>query len=75
MTLVVEFCGLESTGSIFFAKNDNFFVSTFTDFHMSCQKLDMILENKVYQKLKLSKNVNNKKHSPKLIYFNEKKTQ
>ena len=40
---------------------------------MSCQKLDMILENKVYQKLKLSKIVNNKKHSPKLIYFNEKK--
>ena len=34
---------------------------TFTDFHMDCQKLGTILENKVVQKLKFSKNDNNKK--------------
>ena len=34
-----------------------------------CQKLDMILENKVVQKLKLEKNVFYKKLSPKLIFF------
>ena len=36
-----------------------------------CQKLDKILENKVVQKLKLEKNVFNKKRSPKLILLNE----
>ena len=35
------------------------------------QKLGMILENKVVQKLKLEKNVFYKKWSPKLIFFNE----
>ena len=39
----------------------------------SHQKLDIILENKVVSKLKFSKNVNNKKCAPKLIFFNEKK--
>ena len=33
------------------------------------QKLSMILENKVVQKLKLEKNVFYKKWSPKLIFF------
>ena len=33
----------------------------------------MILVNKVLLKLKFSKNVNNKKCAPKLIFFNEKK--
>ena len=46
---------------------------TFTDVHTDCQKLDPILENKVVQKLKFLKNVNNKKPAPKLIFFNEKK--
>ena len=32
-----------------------------------------ILESKVIQKLMLSKNVNNKKCAPELIFFNEKK--
>ena len=32
----------------------------------------MILVNKVPKKLKFSKNVNNKKRAPKLIFFNEK---
>ena len=36
-----------------------------------CQKLGMILENKVVQKLKLEKNVFYKKWSPKLIFLNE----
>ena len=35
------------------------------------QKLDMILENKLVQKLKLVKNVFYKKWSPKLIFLNE----
>ena len=35
------------------------------------QKLGMILENKVVQKLKLEKNVSYKKWSPKLIFLNE----
>jgi hypothetical protein len=33
----------------------------------------MILVNKVLWELKFSKNVNNKKHAPKMIFFNEKK--
>ena len=41
----------------------------------SCQKLGIILENKVIYKLMLSKNVNNKKCAPKLIFFNEKKIE
>ena len=36
-----------------------------------CQKLDMILENKVVQKLKLEKNVFYKKWSLKLIFLND----
>ena len=35
------------------------------------QKLDMILENKVVEKLSLEKNVFNKKWSLKLIILNE----
>ena len=40
-----------------------------------CQKLGIILESKVIKKLMLSKNVNNKKCAPKLIFFNEKKIE
>ena len=36
-----------------------------------CQKLGMILGNKVVQKLKLEKNAFYKKWSPKLIFLNE----
>ena len=39
----------------------------------SRQKLEVILENKVVQILKFSKNLNNKKCVPKMIFFNEKK--
>ena len=39
------------------------------------QKSDMILENKVVQKLELDEKVFNKKWSPKLIFINEKKNQ
>ena len=35
------------------------------------QKLGMILENKVVQKLKLEKNVFYKKRSPKLVFLND----
>ena len=47
----------------------------FTDVHTDNQKLGTILKNKVVQKLKFSKNGNNKKPSSKLIFFNEKKFQ
>ena len=50
-----------------------FFDLTFTDVHTARQKLGTILENKMVQKLKFSKNDNNKKPSSKLIFFNEKK--
>ena len=33
--------------------------------------MDMILENEVLKKLKFLKNVKNKKHAPKMIFFNE----
>ena len=46
---------------------------TFTDVHTDRQKLGTILENKVVQKLKFSKNDNNKKPFSKLIFFNGKK--
>ena len=38
----------------------------------SCQKLGIILENKVIERLLLSKNVNYKKSAPKFVFFNEK---
>ena len=34
------------------------------------QKLDMVLESKVFQKVKLEKNVFNKKCASKLIFLN-----
>ena len=37
------------------------------------RKISMTLVNKVPGNLKFSKNVSNKKHAPKLIFFNEKK--
>ena len=36
------------------------------------EKLGVILENKVFQNLKLSKNNFNKKCAPKFLFFNEK---
>ena len=42
-------------------KERHFFDLTFTDVHMDRQKLVPILENKVIQKLKFFKSVNNKK--------------
>ena len=46
---------------------------TFTDVHTDRQKLGTILENKVVQKFKFSKNDNNKKPFSELLFFNEKK--
>ena len=37
--------------------------------------MDVVLENKMVQKLKFPKNLNNKKYTPKLIFFNEKKIE
>ena len=54
------------------SKKKYFFDLTFLDVHTDCQKLGTILENKVVQKLKFSKNDNNKQPSSKLIVFNEK---
>ena len=50
-----------------------FFDTIYFKLLVSCQKLGTILENKVLQKLKFSKNVNNEKRAPKIIFFNEKK--
>ena len=44
----------------------------FTDFQIRHQKLGDILENKVFQNLKLSKNYNIKQHFP-TFSLNEKK--
>ena len=47
----------------------------FKSFSQLCkirQKLGIISENKVVKKLKFSKNIDNKKYAPKLIFFNEK---
>ena len=41
----------------------------------SHRKISMILVNKVLWKWKFSKNVTNKNHAPKLIFFNEKKIE
>ena len=43
------------------------------EFNRDRQKLGTILENKVVQKLKFSKNDNNKNPSSKLTFFIEKK--
>ena len=37
----------------------------------SHQKFDIVLENKVVKKLRLSKIINNKKCAPKMIFLNE----
>ena len=39
------------------------------------QKLGMILENKMIQKLELEKKIPTKKWSPKLMFLNEKKVR
>ena len=47
-------------------------------FYINRQKLGMILENTMFQKLQknhISKYVNNEKCAPKLIFFNEKKIE
>ena len=42
----------------------------------NCHKLGVILvSNKLAQELMLSINVNNKKCTPKLVFFNEKKNE
>ena len=46
-----------------------------SDSLLSCQKLDVILKNKVVYELKISKNVTNKKCDSKLILFNEKELE
>jgi hypothetical protein len=47
--------------------------TTLNNLHMSRQRLEVILENKVPKKLKFSKNANNKKCAPKMILFKGKK--
>ena len=46
-----------------------------TDFQISHHKEGIILENKVVQKLMLSKNSDNKTCFPKLIFLNERKSE
>ena len=40
---------------------------------MNFEKIGIILENKAIQKLMLSKNVNNKRYAPRLVFFQKKK--
>ena len=54
------------------SKMKTIFRLIFTDVYTNCQKLGTILENKVVQKLKFSKNDNNKKQQ---IFFNEKTSE
>ena len=44
----------------------DFFYLIFSEF----RKLGVILDNEVFQKLKLSRNASNKKDSPKMIFWN-----
>ena len=73
-----SFAGMSQQG-VDFSKKINktkyFFDLTSTDVNMDHQKLGPILENKVVQKLKILKIVNNKKPASKLIFFNEKKIE
>ena len=59
----------------FLAKNrhpiKDFFLNSGDELWMVHQKLGIILENKVVQKLSLEKNVFTKKWSPKLIFLND----
>ena len=48
-----------------------FDINNFDVLSLSRQKLGSFLENKVLQKLKFSKNANNKKCAPKMIFLNE----
>ena len=65
-TSVMEFWGQGSTGMCVdfcwkIRPKNIFFHFTFTDFQKGHHKVGIILENKVFQKFKLSKNVNSKK--------------
>ena len=51
-----------------------FLIQTTLNVLLSQQKMGSFLENKVLQKLKFSKNVNNIKYAPKMIFINEKKS-
>ena len=53
----------------------SFFDVNYFELLLSKQKLGTFLKNKAPQKLKFSKNVNNKKCAPKMISFNEKKIE
>ena len=63
---VVEFSNGGTKVESFLPKNQH------TQTKLRCQKLGIILESKVIQKLMLSKNVHYKKCTPKMIFFNEK---
>ena len=51
------------------------FATIYFELLLSRQKLGTFLENKLLQKSKFSKNVNNEKFAPKIIFFNEKKLE
>ena len=71
MTSLLKHSVAHSSSLFFRPKTNNQLIKKFLS--KSCQKMDVIFENKVVQKLKFSKNVNIKKYAPKLIFFNEKK--
>ena len=58
-------------GVYFYSEISSKKLLTITDHQKSHQKLGIILESKLFWILQLSKNANNKKHSPKQLFFNE----
>ena len=68
MTTLLTHTVAHSTKPSFMPKTNN---QPLKKLSKSCQKLNVILENKVVQKLKFSKNVNNKKCAPKIIFLDE----
>ena len=54
-------------------KRKYLFDTNYFELLLSQQKLGSFLENKVLQKWKFLKNVNNEKRASKMIFFNEKK--
>ena len=68
VSLVMEFLGQRSRWSRFFLKTQIWgFYWNFSDFQMGCLKLGIILENKSFQKMSMTKNI-----FPKVITFNKK---
>ena len=56
---------------IYLIKRQKFLIQNTSNYILLSQKIGLIFNNKVLQKLKLSKNVINEKCASKIILFNE----